>query len=526
MVNKLNRREFVASALAASAIAASAPRSFSQSTSRRPNILFILADDLGYGDLSCYGRPDYQTPHLDRLAREGVRFANAYSASPLCTPTRCAFITGRYPARTEVGLQEPLHEKRAMGDKALTLGLPPEHPTIASLLKQSGYETALIGKWHLGYLPNFGPLQSGFEEFFGIMSGAADFFTHKDMVGDLDLFEGKVPVERIGYTTDLLTERAIEYIHKRSSHPHADLSEPPALAGGALRSAKSTSAGSAHPFYLSLHYTAPHWPWEAPGDHPPSPELRGPVAFRSGGSLKTYAAMMKSMDDGIGRVLQALAQGGLERDTLVIFTSDNGGDRFSYHWPFMGQKNSLWEGGIRVPAIVRWPGVTSNVQSSMSNVQSSMSKVEGQASSNSTLGPRASRPHSLVLPDGGRINHRPVITMDWTATILAAAGVKPDPNYPLDGIDLLSSPIHVRPSAVEQRSFFWRNANQDAAVRGPWKYLNDGTREYLFNLSIDEREQADFREQNPEIFSQLKSAFKSWEDTVLPRPRAPIPKAT
>jgi arylsulfatase A-like enzyme len=475
LTNKVTRREFVSTALAATAIAAASPDGFAQSTRRRPNVLFILADDLGYGDLSCYGRPDYQTPNLDRLATEGVRFANAYSASPLCTPTRCAFITGRYPARTEVGLQEPLHERRAMGDKALTIGLPPEHPTIASLLKQSGYETALIGKWHLGYLPNFGPVQSGFEEFFGIMSGAADFFTHKDMVGDLDLYEGKVPVERIGYMTDMLTERAVEYISKRK------------------RTGKS--AGSVRPFYLSLHYTAPHWPWEAVSDRPPSPELRGPVAFRSGGSLKTYASMMKSMDDGIGLVLKTLARLGLERDTLVIFTSDNGGERFSYHWPFVGQKNTLWEGGIRVPAIVRWPGVTST----------------------------GSKSHAQrLMYNGGRIIQSPAITMDWTATILAAAGVKPDPNYPLDGINLapiLNPRISPSPSTAP-RTFFWRNANQDAAMRGAWKYLNDGTREYLFNLSIDEREQADFRTQHPEVFNQLKSAFNAWEATVLPPPRA------
>jgi arylsulfatase A-like enzyme len=489
---KVNRREFVTTSLAGAALAANVPRGLSQLPPRRPNILFILADDLGYGDLSCYGRPDYQTPNLDRLAAEGVRFANAYSASPLCTPTRCAFITGRYPARTEVGLQEPLQERRAMGDKALTLGLPAEHPTIASLLKQSGYETALIGKWHLGYLPNFGPVQSGFEEFFGIMSGAADFFTHKDMVGDLDLYEGKVPVERIGYMTDMLTERAVDYINQRK------------------RAGKN--AGAARPFYLSLHYTAPHWPWEAAGDRPPSPELRGPAAFRSGGSLKTYASMMKSLDDGIGRVLRALAQAGLDRDTLVIFTSDNGGERFSYHWPFMGQKNALWEGGIRVPAIVRWPNVMSNVQSPTSNVKS-------------TLGARTSR---------GRIVSLPSITMDWTATILAAAGVKSDHGYPLDGIDLLPAlrnsqqptpvtryrtPNSPHP-APDTRAFFWRNANQDAALRGPWKYLNDGTREYLFNLSIDQREQADFRAQNPDVFSKLKAEFKAWEATVLPRPPA------
>ncbi|MGI9066660.1 MAG: sulfatase-like hydrolase/transferase [Pyrinomonadaceae bacterium] len=231
----ITRREFVGAAIAGAAIAPG----LTLAQPRRPNILFILADDLGYGDLSCYGRPDYQTPNLDRLAAQGVRFLNAYSGSPVCTPTRCAFITGRYPARTRVGLEEPLTERSDLGDKVKTLGLPPEHPTIASLLKQSGYETALIGKWHLGYLPNFGPVQSGFEEFFGIMSGAVDFFTHKDMTANLDVFEGKIPVERIGYMTDMLTERAVDYVAKRRR-----------------------GRGSARPFYLSLHYTAPHWPWE------------------------------------------------------------------------------------------------------------------------------------------------------------------------------------------------------------------------------------------------------------------------
>jgi arylsulfatase A-like enzyme len=476
----LNRREFVASALAAAAVTTTNLES-SYAAPRRPNILFILADDLGYGDLSCYGRPDYRTPNLDRLAAEGVRFGNAYSGAPLCTPTRCAFITGRYPARTLIGLEEPLFERRALGDKALTLGLPPEHPTIASLLKRSGYETALIGKWHLGYLPNFGPVQSGFDEFFGVMSGAVDFFTHKDMEGDLDLFEGKVPVERVGYMTEMLTARAVDYIKKRA--------------------VKARGAGSARPFYLSLHYTAPHWPWETSSDRPPSPELRGSAAFRAGGSLKTYASMMKSMDDGIGEVLKALARSGLERDTLVIFTSDNGGERFSYHWPFVGQKGSLWEGGIRVPAIVRWPGggVQSNVQSPKSNVLS---------------GTRHLAPGTLI--------DTPCITMDWTATILAAAQAKPDPNYPLDGIDLLPllRKTDIRHPAPDTRTFFWRHSNQDAAVRGPWKYLNDGTREYLFNLSIDQREQANFRDQNPAMFSELRAAYKSWESTVLARPPA------
>lgn len=458
------RREFIGSAVAVSLLANTTP----SQTRRRPNILFILADDLGYGDLSCYGRPDYQTPNLDRLAAQGVRFIKAYSASPLCTPTRCAFITGRYPARTRVGLEEPLHEKRAMGEKALTIGLPRDHPTVASLLKGSGYQTALIGKWHLGYLPNFSPIKSGFEEFYGIMSGAADFFTHKDMQGDLDFYEGEVPVERIGYTTDLLTRRAVEYISRRRGN-----------------------RGN-HPFYLSLHYTAPHWPWEGPDDRPPDPELRGPVAFRAGGSLKTYGAMMKSLDDGIGQVLNALSRAGLARDTLVVFTSDNGGERFSYNWPFTGEKGALWEGGIRVPAIVRWPG---------------------------------------VVP-AGRISQQPSISMDWTATFLAAGKTQPDPAYPLDGIDLLNietSDLRALTSDISHptsRMFFWRHSNQSAVVRWPWKYLHDGTNEYLFNLDVDQRERANFRTQNPAMFEQLKKEFAAWESTVLPRLPARSPRST
>jgi len=463
MSHKVTRREFVSTALTGAAIGVAGinpdlslgeTRAPTMDQARRPNILFILADDLGYGDLSCYGRPDYQTPHLDRFATQGVRFLNAYSASPVCTPTRCAFITGRYPARTRVGLEEPLTEKGELGEKAKVLGLPPEHPTVASLLKRSGYQTALFGKWHLGYLPNFGPVQSGFDEFFGIMSGAADFFTHKDMMGNPDLYEGKVSVERIGYTTQMLTQRAVEYISKRGK-----------------------SAGS--PFYLSLHYTAPHWPWEGPRDQEVARTLgSGYGGFTAGGSLKTYAAMMKSLDDGIGEVLRALDRAGMTRNTLVIFTSDNGGERFSYNWPFQGQKFSLWEGGIRVPAIVRWPGVS----------------------------------------PVGMVTRQAAITMDWTATMLAAGNAKADSDYPLDGDDLI--PVLRGAKPIYDRTLFWRTSIQDALLKGHWKYLKDGKDEYLFDLSVDEREQANYRELNPAMFAQLRDEFTKWNSTVLPRPPA------
>jgi arylsulfatase A-like enzyme len=387
---QVTRREFVSHALAAIVLTALPKKSFAQS--RRPNVLFILADDLGYGDLSCYGRPDYATPNLDRLAQQGIRFTNAYSASPVCTPTRCAFITGRYPARTPVGLEEPLAWKRTLGDRISVAGLPPDHPTIASLLKKNGYATALVGKWHLGYLPNFGPIQSGFDEFFGIMSGAVDYFTYKDAFGELDLFEDKVPAQRIGYLTELLTERAIQVISRRHTRP----------------------------FYLSLHYTAPHWPWEGPSDQTVSATLKeGYGGFTAGGSLKTYAEMMKKLDDSIGQVLRTLSRANLDRETLVIFTSDNGGERYSYNWPFSGEKGELREGGIRVPAIVRWPG---------------------------------------VIP-AGRTTEQVTISMDWTATILAATQTKSDPQYPLDGYDLLPA----------------MNGNRDTPIKMPCVAGNGNT---------------------------------------------------
>ncbi|HEV7892575.1 MAG TPA: sulfatase-like hydrolase/transferase [Pyrinomonadaceae bacterium] len=453
MGKKITRREFVGSAVAASALASVSAKSAEASPpAQRPNVLYIMADDMGWGDLSCYGRPDYRTPNLDRLASEGTRFTHAYSAAPVCTPTRCAFVTGRYPARTRVGLEEPLAFRKQLVERKQDIGLPPEHPTVASLLKSAGYNTALVGKWHLGYLPKYSPVKSGFEEFFGIMSGGADHFTHKDANGEGDLFEAEVPVERVGYTTDLLTEHAAEFLKRRRDAP----------------------------FFLSLNYTAPHWPWEGPKDEAVSRSLpKGLGGFTSGGSLKVYAEMMKSLDAGVGRVLRALEDAGHARTTLVIFTSDNGGERFSYNWPFTGKKLDLYEGGIRVPAFARWPG---------------------------------------VVP-AGRTTEQVAVTMDWTATILAAAGARANPDYPLDGEDLL--PFMRGEREAFERTLFWRNGAQAAVRAGRWKYLKvDDKTERLFDLLTDEREQADSRAARPEIFERLRAEYSKWDAQVLKRPEA------
>ena len=446
---KVTRREFLGTAVTATALVAGAPVR-ALASPPPPNVLFILADDLGYGDLSCYGRPDYRTPVLDRLASEGMKFTSAYAAAPVCTPTRCAFVTGRHPHRLEVGLQEPL--KRGQTD----LGLPPDHPTVASLLKNKGYQTALIGKWHLGWKPEFGPNRHGFDEFFGILSGAADYFTHRSadapgssgVGGGPDLWENLTPIERIGYLTDLFSHRAAEFITRRRTKP----------------------------FFLSLQYNAPHSPWEGPEDAAIGHTEHGEGAMAQGGSLKIYGAMMRSMDAGIGRVLQALKRNKLESNTLVIFTSDNGGERYSFNWPFSFQKMYLWEGGIRVPAIVRWPGV---------------------------VPPR-------------QTTEQAAITMDWTATILAVTGSRADPSYPLDGEDLMA--VCKGQRAPYDRTLFWRTRLRDAARAGKWKYLKDSGKEYLFDLSTDPGEKADLRKRNPEVFEKIKTQYLAWNAQMLPNP--------
>jgi arylsulfatase A-like enzyme len=452
MPHTVTRREFIQATVATTAFATTGVAH--AAPARRPNVLFILADDLGYGDLSCYGRPDYQTPVLDNLARQGLKFTSSYAAAPVCTPTRCAYITGRYPQRLPVGLEEPLK-----ASSPPNLGLPPEHPTIASLLAANGYDTSLVGKWHLGWKPEFGPNRHGFGEFFGVLSGAVDYFTHKAAdaprgaaadAGGPDLWQDLTPIERVGYLTDLLSDKAVEVI----SRPHAK------------------------PFFLSLQYTAPHSPWEGPEDEAIGHTTHGPGPMTNGGSLKIYAAMMKRMDAGIGRVLKALQRAKLDRDTLVIFTSDNGGERYSFNWPFSFQKMYLYEGGTRVPAIVRWPG---------------------------------------VIP-AGRVTDQAAITMDWTATILGVTGTAADAAFPLDGENLMT--VCTGQRAAYERALFWRITGFDAARVGSWKYLKDRTGEHLFDLTNDPGEKADLRTTRADRFEAIRLQYQAWAAQMLPLPAA------
>jgi arylsulfatase A-like enzyme len=403
----------------------------------RPNLIFILADDLGHADLGCYGgRGVDVSPHLDRMAASGLRFTRAYANSPVCSPTRFALMTGRYQYRLRGAAEEPMTGKFR---GSTTVGLPPAHPTLPSLLRAAGYRTALVGKWHLGYPPHFGPLLSGYDQHFGPLSGGVSYFSHVDRGGEVDLHEDGVPVKHHGhYLTDLLSDRAVDFIGER--------------------------ARDRQPFLLSLHYTAPHWPWET-RHAAAAPAITGAtLAHLHGGSIATYLQMVREMDEGIGRVLQALQQGGLDEDTLVVFTSDNGGERFSDNWPLAGGKMDLTEGGIRVPCIARWP--------------------------------------RCIAP--GSVSAQQHLTMDWTATFLAAADVPADPAFPLDGVSLL-------PALQEPTQTFAQRAWRD----GRWKYLKVDTHEYLFDIETDERERANRASVDSQRLNALRAAWERF-DAALP----------
>jgi arylsulfatase A-like enzyme len=450
----MSRRRFVGATAANSlALAGIGFGGATRAQSPKPNIVFILADDLGYADVSSYGQRDYTTPNIDRLAIEGLKFTQAYANSSVCSATRTALITGRYQYRLPVGLEEPINASTPRN-----IGLPQSHPTLPSLLKQVGYGTTLVGKWHLGFLPDFSPLKSGYDHFFGIFGGAADYFNHgadarRTGVESYQLHEQEVPIERHGYMTNLLGDRAVQTIEGY--------------------------ARSKEPFLMSLHFTAPHWPWEGPDDEAESRRITN-IMHRDGGTQKTYAAMVQSLDINIGRVLQALDASGLAGNTIVVFTSDNGGERFSKTWPFSGMKQELLEGGLRIPAIMRWPGRIA----------------------------------------AGSVSEQVMATMDWMPTLLAAAGASPDVAYPSDGEDLgLTLAGRATP---HPRKLYWRyKAGSQRAIRdGDWKYLRIAGNEFLFDVVKDPRERANLKDRYKDVFGRLKADWEAWNDTMLPeRPR-------
>lgn len=413
--------------------------------SAKPNVVLILMDDLGYGDLGSYGARDARTPNLDRLAREGVRLTDAYANGAVCTPTRTALISGRYQQR--VGLEWALTTSPA----DLERGLAVTGMSLPALLKGNGYATGLIGKWHLGFKPEFGPNAHGFDEFYGFLAGAHDYYG-SGPGAERALYANLTPVEPAAYLTDEITRRAADYISR-----HA-----------------------AGPFFLEVAYNAVHWPFEPP-DRPETARhgtdllrtLRQMPDDSVPATRADYVRMLERADRGVGTILAALERQGLTRNTLVIFTNDNGGEWLSRNAPFFHRKGTLWEGGIRVPLILRWPA---------------------------------------ALPSG-RASSQVAITMDLTASILAATATPVPAGYAPDGIDILPTLRGVAP--LQERTLFWRiarPARQQAAVRsGRWKLLVDGGQHFLFDVPSDPGERADLAGQHPELVRRLKSLLGAWQ---------------
>jgi arylsulfatase A-like enzyme len=414
------------------------------------NFIFIVADDLGYADLGCYGGRSNCSPNLDALATHGRRYVNGYSNSPVCSPTRFALATGRYQYWVRGASEEPM-AGNARGNPEL--GLFPHLPTLPSMLQERGYHTALIGKWHLGFRPHFGPEKSGYMHHFGPMSGGVSYYGHNARTPESDLELDGQPYDEPGYLTDLISKRAVQYVKDR--------------------------AATQQPFLLSLHYTAPHWPWETRAQGKIDPEICKDIAHLDGGNVETYQTMIREMDEGIGWVVDALRQTGQLEDTLIVFTSDNGGERFSDNWPLVGGKMDLTEGGIRVPYIVHWP-------------------------------------RGIGQP--GALSQQHCLTMDWTATILAIAGAKPPQGHALDGVSMLPSLQDA--AAVFERPMYWRmkHREQRALRVGAWKYLKVEEHEYLFNIDHDARERANQAKREPERLAAMREQYLAWAAQVPPVP--------
>ena len=401
---------------------------------RKPNIVIIVADDLGYADLGCQGCKDIATPHIDSIAKNGIRFTNGYVTAPICSPTRAGLLTGRYQARFG-------HEGNPQPGQGLSLN----EVTIANVLKTLGYVTGLIGKWHLGAEPQFHPQKRGFDEFFGFLDGG-----HPQLPGGKKkpagpILRGTDEVDEKTYLTYAITRESVSFIDKHKKEP----------------------------FFLLVAYNAVHTPLQAPpelGKMPKSPE----------NVRKIYAAMLKSVDKGVGDILAKMREAGLEEDTLIVFLSDNGGptaETSSSNLPLRGFKEDLWEGGVRIPFLMQWKG---------------------------------------RIP-AGKVYDPPVVSLDLMPTAIAAAGGNTDEKCKLDGVDLLPY-LTGKNQAKPHEFLFWRRGSQWAVRKDDWKltFVSETKTPHLANLATDIGQQKDVATDNPVVVRELQTAFERW-NVELPR---------
>ena len=448
----LSRRGFLkAAGVGAASIVLQGRLGYSQSASSsdspdKPNIVVILADDLGYGDVGCYGNTTIKTPNIDALAAEGMRFTDFHSNGPMCSPTRAALLTGRYQQRC--GIEGVLSCKSDYNE-----GMALSETTFAEVLKSAGYATAMYGKWHLGFKPEFNPVKQGFDEFVGFASGDSDYHSHINRSGEPDWWKNDKLKPEEGYTTDLLSYHACRFIEANKNRP----------------------------FCIYLPYQAVHFPYQGSKDKAErvvggnywSNTKYGSRYANIEDRKAAYKEMVEALDAGVGRIAATLKRFGLEKKTLLFCTSDNG----AYSWvgsnlPCSGQKAELLEGGHRVPAVAWRPG-----------------KIKA-----------------------GTVSDETTLTMDLFPTMVEIAGAKLPQGLKLDGVSLL--PLLTGGKKPAERTVFWRFKGQHAVRRGPWKLLVRAGKEQLFNLVDDIGEKNDLSAAKPEMVKAMKDEFAAWEKDV------------
>ena len=440
----------------------------------RPNIVFIIADDLGYGEPGCYGGTEIPTPHIDSLAASGARFTNGYVTAPYCAASRAALLTGRY--QTSFGFEfNPIAEKNLTPG----IGLPVDQETIADRLRSAGYATSLVGKWHLGGTAPFHPQRRGFDEFFGFLH-EGHFFVPPPWKGVTTwLRRETLPNGERGRWTSA-DGRIIWSTHMgNNEHPYdtdnpilrqsQPVEETENLTDAFTREARDfITRHKSQPFFLCLSYNAVHSPLQAPDaymekfSHIPDIQRR------------IFAGMLSHMDDGIGEVLACLRENGIEQNTMVVFLSDNGGptkELTSSNAPLKGGKGQLWEGGIRVPFLVSWKG------------------------------------HNPA----GQVIDTPVSALDLAPTCFSIAEA-PEGKQPLHGRNFLH--LLLNPSdPPEPRAFYWRMGPRNALREGKWKLIRDKSDWQLFDLENDISETTDLATSHSELVSSLADKWETWSNS-------------
>ena len=421
----------------------------------KPNIVFILADDMGYGDLGCYGHPRAKTPVIDRLAKQGVRFTQHYSNGTECSPTRTAFLTGRYPQRAG-GLECAIGTGNVgRYDDAIRLasqrqlGLPAKQVILPSALKPAGYVSGVFGKWHLGYEPQFNPMEHGWDDFFGYMGGNVHYFNHRETSELHALYRGRLPVHAEGYMTHLITDSSISFIERNKDTP----------------------------FFLFVSHECPHFPFQGPKDV--KKEINKTNWMKP--DAETYVAMLEDLDSEVGRLLRVLDKHKLTDNTLVIFVSDNGGFSGAANMgPFSGAKSTTMEGGIRVPLIMRWPG-----------------KIRSGTISDQVCMTFDLTRSIIILTQ----SNAPEMQLDGFDLVNHISKRKPD----------FSRTLFWRGKRGERT---W-SAVRDGDLKFVRK-TEGQTQEWLFDLSKDLGEKNDLSSARPSQVARLKKLLLNWEKEVKP----------